>query len=522
MEQRLWINVAFIAPRLSRVSNFSIRKRSCDPILCSQQASRRPRCFQSSARRLVQIKNPVPQRESGSVSSYSQPASELNHDVGKEEIQHYDRLVAESKYKQIRTPWHRDGSDEPPVKKQRSAGAMTKGKLLTTPSRMLKLILPLTTSDQNTDRKSVEPLALLVHPQQPLSYLERLIQSELPTIRVKDKKGKDTDQIPNVHFRAEDNTQDSLEPKIPEEVAEEAESVSKRNRLRKDEDDLENPDETRIGGQVAKTGKLNPKSPTQASALQRPSTDNNTTDPHRHFVRWSSSTEVGDFIRDAARGKEFAVAIEGAPREILVGVPSFLDRTFYLRTRLRKKSREIASMATIKQACDELAHRSAQRMAFGGLGILAAWWGVVYLLTFQTSLGWDVMEPVTYLVSLSTIMGGYVWFLYHNREVSYRSAMNITISRRQQKLYESKGFDLSKWTTAVEEGNALRREIKQVAGEYDVEWDESMDEDVGVAGGDSENGEKPKGEVVKEALREGRKKERKKNDEKKDKDEDDE
>lgn len=53
---------------------------------------------------------------------------------------------------------------------------MTKGKLLTTPSRMLKLILPLTTRDANDDRKDVEPLALLVHPQQPLSYLERLIQ----------------------------------------------------------------------------------------------------------------------------------------------------------------------------------------------------------------------------------------------------------------------------------------------------------------------------------------------------------
>src|SRR3954454_14885086 len=56
------------------------------------------------------------------------------------------------------------------------------GKLLTTPARLLKLVLPLTTVDVNSDRKDVAPLALLVHPQQPLSYLERLIQSELPSI----------------------------------------------------------------------------------------------------------------------------------------------------------------------------------------------------------------------------------------------------------------------------------------------------------------------------------------------------
>ncbi|KAI9692398.1 MAG: hypothetical protein M1822_006629 [Bathelium mastoideum] len=502
MEQRLWRGIA----RLSRNFNQPFRTR------------------QSTA--FCKVKNPVPQRESGSISSYSQPASELNHDVGEEEIQHYDQLVAESKDKQIRTPWHRDGSDEPPVKRQRSAGAMTKGKLLTTPSRMLKLILPLTTSDHNTDRKSVEPLALLVHPQQPLSYLERLIQSELPSIRIKDKQGNDAEKIPNVHFYAEDSAQDSLKPRNPEDVV----KSNRKQHEYKDENNLENPDETRIGGEVARTGKLSPSTPQQpaqdrakdrAEHLPTGFMDDPAS-PHHHFVRWSSSTEVGDFIRDAARGREFAVAIERAPREILVGVPSFRDRTYYLRTRLRKKSREIAALATVKRECDDLARRGAQRMALGGLGVLASWWGVVYLLTFQTSLGWDVMEPVTYLVSLSTIMGGYVWFLYHNREVSYRSAMNFTISRRQEKLYESKGFDLNRWTNLVEEGNALRREIKQVAGEYDVDWDESMDEDVGIAGGEATgDGGKPKGEIVKRALREGRRKERKDKDKKKDKDEDD-
>jgi hypothetical protein len=87
-----------------------------------------------------------------------------------------------------------------------------------------------------------------------------------------------------------------------------------------------------------------------------------------------------------------------------------------------------------------------------------------------------------------------MWFLYHNREVSYRSALNITISRRQSKLYGLKGFDLPKWEGLIEEGNAIRKEIKAVASEYDVgktirhlprpvlllkyplEWDERKDE----------------------------------------------
>lgn len=81
--------------------------------------------------------------------------------------------------------------------------------------------------------------------------------------------------------------------------------------------------------------------------------------------------------------------------------------------------------------------------------------------------------------------------------------MNFTISRRQSKLYAARGFDLNKWQMLVDEGNALRREIKAVANEYDVEWDELEDE---------------KQEAVAEALKDDR--EKKKNGKKDGEDED--
>jgi hypothetical protein len=378
------------------------------------------------------------------------------------------------------------------------------GKLLTTPSRMLKIILPLTTRDENSDRKDVEPLALLVHPQQPISYLERLIQAELPLIQ--DKSGKE--RPPNVHFRAEDSMQSDAQPSEQSKetvVSMDSESLEDQE----GHEDFEQVDEIRVNGKTERTGKLSGgtkdrKSPEEAAALRKGVGEGGVESysgqgqdassdkvAERKFVRWSSSTEIGDFIRDAARGQEFAIEIEGAPEEIRVGVPSFNDRTYYLRMRLRKTSNSISQMADIKKECDELAHKAAQRVAQSGFAGIVGWWGVVYYLTFQTELGWDVMEPVTYLVGLSTLIGGYVWFLYHNREVSYRSAMNFTISRRQQKLYQSRNFDLRKWEVLMEDGNALRKEIKAVANEYDVEWDELKDE---------------KDEKVAEALRKERKK----------------
>ncbi|TID14647.1 hypothetical protein E2P81_ATG08602 [Venturia nashicola] len=481
-----------------------------------------PRLFSTTPRRKI---------DTTSDATHSKPAADLHQDISKEEISHYDKRVAEDTSKQIRTPWMREGSDRPPVATQRSAGAMTKGKLLTTPSRMLKLIVPLTTRDHNQDRKDVQPLALLVHPQQPLSYLERLIQSELPTII--DKNGKE--RIPNVYFRAQDSQQDSIEAdpkKDPkdEETEKNAEHDKDSKDLSHDADTtmiegksaktgkLKNPDDSKV---TPETGKLNRTSDSDASTLRggpgeggvetysglgHEADSDEAANDRKRFVRWSSSTEIGDFIRDAARGQELSIEIEGAPRDIRVGVPSFNDRTYYLRMRLRKKGEEIASLADIKKECDEIAHRAAKRVAMaGGLG-LVVWWGLVYELTFRTDLGWDVMEPVTYLVGLSTLIGGYGWFLIHNRQVSYRSAMNLTISRRQSKLYDAKGFDVRKWEDLIEEGNTLRKEIKAVAAEYDVEWDERADET---------------SEKVIEALREEREKKKDGKGGKKDEEDDD-
>lgn len=272
-------------------------------------------------------------------------------------------------------------------------------------------MLPLTAHDGDPSNDNAEPLALLVHPQQPLSYLERLIQSELPTIN--DSNGKE--RAPAIYFRAEDSMQSTRQPHESEDDYDEHEF------------DGESTEETRFDGTVQKTGKLRsekknsgdevPQGQQQQDTARRVTADalrggdgeggvesysglghEGSTRPapeSSRFVRWSKSTEIGDFIKDAARGQEFAVEIEGAPREIRVGVPSFNDRTYYLRMRLRKRARTIADLAAIKRECDVQARKSAQYYAYAGFASLGAWGLTVYWLTFMTSLGWDVMEPVT-------------------------------------------------------------------------------------------------------------------------------
>jgi len=278
------------------------------------------------------------------------------------------------------------------------------GKLLTTPSHLLKLILPLPALDKPTHRKDIgrfEPLALLVHPRQPLSYVERLIQAELPMI--KSKTGEE--KVPDVWFWAEGSAQEEYGRNTnPDEMDQEDLEVAEEER------EEQGTDEHMVEGKLVSTGKVDKdelKNLNVANSLRGGPGEGGIETysglgretpkgkEERKFVRWSSSTEIGDFIRDAARGREFAVEIEGARNQIRVGVPSFSDRTHYLRVRLRKTAKQLDGMAKIKRECDRLANRSAQRLSIGGFGILVAWWASIYHFTFRTDYGWDTMEPIT-------------------------------------------------------------------------------------------------------------------------------
>lgn len=60
--------------------------------------------------------------------SSAQKARDLNQKGIDQEMSAFDAAIADDKSKQLRAPWHREGADIPPVKRQRSAGAMTKGR----------------------------------------------------------------------------------------------------------------------------------------------------------------------------------------------------------------------------------------------------------------------------------------------------------------------------------------------------------------------------------------------------------
>ncbi|KAI0752476.1 hypothetical protein C8Q80DRAFT_1217072 [Daedaleopsis nitida] len=221
-----------------------------------------------------------------------------------------------------------------------------------------------------------------------------------------------------------------------------------------------------------------------------------------HPIQWSDSTDVGDFIRSAARTREFTLCVSDPGAEephtmIPVEVPSFEDRTRFLRRRLSAVKEDLTRMEDMKRACDLEAHRGARRMALGGFGILVVYWGGVARLTFW-DYGWDVMEPITYLSGLSMVILGYLWFLYRGREVSYSSILHHSVSARREALYKARGLDIDRWMDLVSEAKGIRSEISKIAEDYDERrWKESEEERVA-----REEGERKEPEDVKETEEE--------------------
>ncbi|CAE6399409.1 unnamed protein product [Rhizoctonia solani] len=199
--------------------------------------------------------------------------------------------------------------------------------------------------------------------------------------------------------------------------------------------------------------------------------------PNTPEIQWSDSTDIGDFVMEAARDREFAITISQKPSEpenevrINVVVPSFRSRTRFLRQRLRNVSNELSKLEAVKRDCDHIAYRSARRLALGGFGILLVYFGAVVRLTFW-DLGREVMAPMTYLSGLAWVICG-TNLRAIGREVSYSSLLRQSISARRAKLYKSHGFDLDLWEDLVTEEKKLKREIHKIANNYNFIWDGS-------------------------------------------------
>ncbi|WWC61627.1 uncharacterized protein I303_104211 [Kwoniella dejecticola CBS 10117] len=342
-------------------------------------------------------------------------------------------------------------STSPSVRSPNGAGETSlsewQGKLSPTSSHLFKLLIPLpTSSDHGHGHGASRQTAFLLHPSQPLSHLSRLIIGSLP------KTGEWVDC--EINYMSVTGEAKDLDSHLRH--ANELEEQNETQQFERQE-----------GGPY-----LNEREEEKGRFQE---------------VSWSQSTDLSDFIKQSCLNEKFKIVINKSPlpstaddtsptpqqdNELVLEViiPSFASRTHYIRQRLLSLTKELDKMTKQKKNIDYKAHKGAQKLAVAALGGGVVYWAAVIRWTFFTDAGWDLMEPVTWATGFAALLGSAAFLIYHNREVSYSSLLDLSITARQRKLYDEAGLDIEKWTEMVSEAKTLRREITRIASDYDIEW----------------------------------------------------
>eukprot|EP00128_Syssomonas_multiformis_P018151 Colp12_sorted_trinity150504_noHs@18585 len=122
---------------------------------------------------------------------------------------------------------------------------------------------------------------------------------------------------------------------------------------------------------------------------------------------------------------------------------------------------ELAPLESLRNQIDERATRSTKRWLWGGLFFMSAQFGVMWRLTYW-EYSWDIVEPLSYFLGFSYLIGGYAWFLLRDREhthESYRDTKKADIFHKQAKKH---GLDLGKYSYLKEKVYMLEDEIHRL------------------------------------------------------------
>lgn len=96
-------------------------------------------------------------------------------------------------------------------------------------------------------------------------------------------------------------------------------------------------------------------------------------------------------------------------------------------------------------------------------------YGSFLYLTLQTSIyakftwydfGWDIMEPVTYFTTFTTITLSYLYFLIHGGEYTYEHASQYLLAKQRGKLYFKHQFNIYEYERLISEAESIQRAIE--------------------------------------------------------------
>lgn len=134
-----------------------------------------------------------------------------------------------------------------------------------------------------------------------------------------------------------------------------------------------------------------------------------------------------------------------------------------LQETIKEQRDERARLYEIKKPLDKKAERAASRILFVGLGGMVAHLCIVARLTWW-ELSWDIVEPITYMITYTTAVSLFIYFCTTKKEYNYESLFQRMVEKRKKKIYKRNDFDIvayEKLCHSIEE-NSLKIEKLQI------------------------------------------------------------
>lgn len=163
-------------------------------------------------------------------------------------------------------------------------------------------------------------------------------------------------------------------------------------------------------------------------------------------------------LRVTINGNKFVVHLSPASD------PEVMNEIQRLETHLRDLYIAQAPLEKIKRRLDYLAERRADRFLWGSLVYLVFQAGVVAKLTFFSRFGWDVMEPITYMLNFTVITGSLAWFQINKVDYTYDALRKKLVERYCKKLCRHFRFDMSRWDQVDREVKSTKERLRVIKG----------------------------------------------------------
>lgn len=121
---------------------------------------------------------------------------------------------------------------------------------------------------------------------------------------------------------------------------------------------------------------------------------------------------------------------------------------------LARVEQEIAPLDAEKLQYDMIAHKHANRLMYGLLAYLLLQFGVLADMVW-IDFNWDIMEPITYFVTLTTVIGGFSFFIKSKQDYTYPALAQRFANAKRRKLYIANRFDYQTWNALDQERTSL-------------------------------------------------------------------